>query len=167
MYTLPVDERMCRIHSQVHSLCDIAFHCSYICNGKDYKCHTLHYSHIISNYIHTSEAVKGLICLFFVFFLNHYTPVNQANWCNMTFTVDNLFPSHSCIGRPKSSRTRVPSLIGGWLTIWAIAIPHVISCQGVFVELYNMKMTTFTALYFPLFICMVCSYFISGSNMKY
>ncbi len=22
----------------------------------------------------------------------------QANWCYMTFTVGNLFPSHSCIG---------------------------------------------------------------------
>ncbi len=29
---------------------------------------------------------------------NHYVPVSQANWCNMTFTAGNLFPSHSCIG---------------------------------------------------------------------
>ncbi len=32
-----------------------------------------------------------------VFFFNHYSPVRQANWCNMTFTAGNLFPSHSCI----------------------------------------------------------------------
>ncbi len=40
---------------------------------------------------------------FFVFLKKHYAPVSQANWCNMTFTVSNLFPSHSCIGWPKSS----------------------------------------------------------------
>ncbi len=34
---------------------------------------------------------------------NHYAPASQANWCNMTFTVGNLLPSHSCIGWPKSS----------------------------------------------------------------
>ncbi len=33
----------------------------------------------------------------------HYAPVSQANWCNMTFTASNLFPSHSCFGWPKSS----------------------------------------------------------------
>ncbi len=43
---------------------------------------------------------------FFLFFLNHYAPVSQANWCNMTFTAGNLFPSHSCIGWPKSSPHR-------------------------------------------------------------
>ncbi len=37
------------------------------------------------------------------FFLNHYAPVRQANWCNMTFTAGNLFPSHSCIVWPESS----------------------------------------------------------------
>ncbi len=36
-------------------------------------------------------------------FLNHYAPVTQANWCNITFTVGNLFPYHSCIGWPESS----------------------------------------------------------------
>ncbi len=29
---------------------------------------------------------------------NHYAPVSHSNWCNMTFTAGNLFPSHSCIG---------------------------------------------------------------------
>ncbi len=35
-------------------------------------------------------------CYYFIiiiFFLNHYAPVSQANWCNMTFTAGNLFPS--------------------------------------------------------------------------
>ncbi len=35
--------------------------------------------------------------LFVLFFLNHYAPVSQTKWCNMTFTAG-LFPSHSCIG---------------------------------------------------------------------
>ncbi len=34
----------------------------------------------------------------FFFFLNHYVPVSQANWCNMTFNAGNLFSSHSCTG---------------------------------------------------------------------
>ncbi len=33
----------------------------------------------------------------------YYAQVSQANWCNMTFTAGNLFPSHSCIGWPESS----------------------------------------------------------------
>ncbi len=36
--------------------------------------------------------------LIIIFFLNHYAPVSQANWCNVTFTTGNIFPSHSCIG---------------------------------------------------------------------
>ncbi len=46
-----------------------------------------------------------IIKMFFVVvvFLNHYTQIGQANWCNITFTADNLFHSHSCIGWPKSS----------------------------------------------------------------
>ncbi len=36
-------------------------------------------------------------------FFNHYAPVSQANWSNMTFTAGNLFPSHSCIGWSESS----------------------------------------------------------------
>ncbi len=35
----------------------------------------------------------GLFC-----FLNYYAPGCQANWCNMTFTASNIFPSHTCIG---------------------------------------------------------------------
>ncbi len=38
-----------------------------------------------------------------LFFFNHYAPVSQANLCNITFTAGNLFPSHWCIGWPKSS----------------------------------------------------------------
>ncbi len=38
------------------------------------------YSNEISNY-------------YYFYFLNHYAPVSQANWCNMTFTAGNLFPS--------------------------------------------------------------------------
>ncbi len=46
--------------------------------------------------------------IFFLnFFFKHYHDyvpvVSQANWCNMTFTAGNLFPSHSCIGWPGSS----------------------------------------------------------------
>ncbi len=33
----------------------------------------------------------------------HYALVSQANWCNMTFTLGNLFPSHSFIGWPELS----------------------------------------------------------------
>ncbi len=40
------------------------------------------------------------------YFLNHYAPVSQANWCNMRFTAGHLFPSYSCIGRPESSPHR-------------------------------------------------------------
>ncbi len=40
------------------------------------------------------------------FLKNHYAPVSQANWCNMTFTACNLFPSHSYIGWPESSSHR-------------------------------------------------------------
>ncbi len=35
------------------------------------------------------------IFLKIIFVENHYAPVSQANWCNMTFTAGNLFPSHS------------------------------------------------------------------------
>ncbi len=60
------------------------------------------------------------------FYLNHYSLVSQANWCNMTFTVGNLFICHSCIGWPESSPTCiwtwVPRLRGGQLTNWAILL---------------------------------------------
>ncbi len=39
----------------------------------------------------------------FFYLENHYAPVNQANWCNMSFTAGNLFPSHSCIRWSESS----------------------------------------------------------------
>ncbi len=43
-------------------------------------------------------------CWFFKIILqNHYAPVSQTNWCNMTFTGGNLFPSHTCIGWPELS----------------------------------------------------------------
>ncbi len=40
-----------------------------------------------------------IFCHTIFFFLNknHYAPVSQANWCNMTFRAGNLFPYHSCI----------------------------------------------------------------------
>ncbi len=64
---------------------------------------------------------------FYLFIKNEiikYQSINLLNWCNMTFTADNLFPSHSCIGwqsqAPTGIRPRVPSLRGGWLTNWAI-----------------------------------------------
>ncbi len=37
---------------------------------------------------------------------NHYAPVSQASWCNMTFTAAKLFPSHTCIGWSESSPHR-------------------------------------------------------------
>ncbi len=39
--------------------------------------------------------------LFFLllFLLNHYAPISQANWCNMTFTAGNL---NTCIGWSES-----------------------------------------------------------------
>ncbi len=45
---------------------------------------------------------------FFIYFfkINHHAPVSQANWCNMTFTAVNLFPSHSWIEWPNSSPRR-------------------------------------------------------------
>ncbi len=63
--------------------------------------------------------------LFIYFFLkkNHYAPVSQANWCNMTFTAANLFPVHSCFGWPKSSphwdSNPGPQHERRWLTNWA------------------------------------------------
>ncbi len=54
---------------------------------------------------HSQRCLKMPSCtiFFFFFFFNYYAPVSQANWCNMTFTAGNLFPSHLCIGWPKSS----------------------------------------------------------------
>ncbi len=51
---------------------------------------------------------SGYFLILFIFYLkkNHCAPVSQVNWCNMTFTAGNLFPSHSCIGWPKSSPHR-------------------------------------------------------------
>ncbi len=61
---------------------------------------------------------------------NLYAPISQANWCNMTFTSGNLFPSHSCIGDPSLDHTGiwtwVPSMRGRLLTNWAI---HPIDCM--------------------------------------
>ncbi len=50
---------------------------------------------------------SGSFKLWLIFFLNHHAPVSQANWCNMTFIAGNLYPSHSCIGWPKSSPTGI------------------------------------------------------------
>ncbi len=63
----------------------------------------------------SSHAMAGLfgcnsfgsdttVALLFLFLdKNHYAPVSQANWCNMTFAVGNLFPSHSWIGWSEST----------------------------------------------------------------
>ncbi len=61
---------------------------------------------------------------YFSFFLNHYAPVIQANWRNMTFTAANRFPLIHALGDPSQVPTRIwtqlPSMRGGWLTNWAI-----------------------------------------------
>ncbi len=79
------------------------------------------------------RPVFFLNCLNFFniyFFLNHYAPVSQANWCNMTFTAGNLFPSHSCIG-------------------WLESSPHQDSNQSPLHE----RRTTYQLSYPPLFLC--------------
>ncbi len=48
--------------------------------------------------LHCLIRLTLLLCGFFCGFVYHYARVSQANWCNMTFTADNLFPSHTCIG---------------------------------------------------------------------
>ncbi len=48
-----------------------------------------------------------------VCFFNHYVAVSQANWCNMTFTADNLFTSHSCTGM---TQVKGPTRIQTWVT---------------------------------------------------
>ncbi len=55
---------------------------------------------MVNIHLLTVEIVCGMpdIIISKSLFLNHYAPVNQAKWCNMTFTAGNLFPSHSCIG---------------------------------------------------------------------
>ncbi len=68
------------------------------CWGHHHLNHTNHLAFLKYNYISIFHYQ-----LFFCFLINHYAPVSQANWCNMTFTAGNLFPSHSCIGWPKSS----------------------------------------------------------------
>ncbi len=52
---------------------------------------------------HSVNVPGELESLLFFSFFNHYAPIGQANWCNMTFTAGNLFPSHSSIGWPESS----------------------------------------------------------------
>ncbi len=50
-------------------------------------------------YLRTVLMNRVSFCCFllFLFFVgNHYVPINQANWCNMTFADDNLFPCHGC-----------------------------------------------------------------------
>ncbi len=44
--------------------------------------------------------------MFIFIFIFFKSLCSQANWCNMTFTAGNLFPSHSCIGWPESSPHR-------------------------------------------------------------
>ncbi len=64
--------------------------------------------YIYYTYLWRNEDLKKLTCqaeftnMCFFFKINHYALVSQANWCNMTFTADNLFPSHSCTGWPES-----------------------------------------------------------------
>ncbi len=62
------------------------------------KCKILKFQNVKCHHF-KNAAVKILMskfkchCLFSFFFLYHYVPVRQANWCNMTFTVGNLLPS--------------------------------------------------------------------------
>ncbi len=66
-------------------------------------CHTI--SHLAPGHVYRITIHCTSTLFFFFKKKNHYAPVSQANWCNMIFTVGNLFPSHSCIGWPKSSPT--------------------------------------------------------------
>ncbi len=43
------------------------------------------------------------IIIIIIIFLNHYAPVSQTNWCNMTFTAGNLFPLIHALGDPSQS----------------------------------------------------------------
>ncbi len=45
----------------------------------------------------TNSSVRNFNAKSFFLIENHYSPISQANWCNMTFTAGNLLPSHSCI----------------------------------------------------------------------
>ncbi len=64
--------------------------------------------------------IKLFVCFFLVYFFrkNHYAPVSQANWCNMTFTAGNLFPCHSCIRWPESSPHQAPIGIRTGSPVW-------------------------------------------------
>ncbi len=55
------------------------------------------------------------------FFLNHYAPVSQANWCNMNFTAGILFPCHTCIGWPESSPLQG---FEPGSPAWEVSLPH-------------------------------------------
>ncbi len=48
----------------------------------------------IYSYFSVYYARDKFFSYFFLVKKNHYVPVSQANWCNMTFTAGNLFPSH-------------------------------------------------------------------------
>ncbi len=54
--------------------------------------------------------------IIFIYFLNHYAPVSQAN-CNMNFTAVNLFPSHSCIG---VTQVKPPPVFQLWSPAWEV-----------------------------------------------
>ncbi len=88
---------------------------------------------------------KGRYFFYFLnFFLkkNHYVPVSQANWSNVTsfFTDDNLFLYHSCIGWSESSphqdlnpRPQIERL----LINWAIPPPKVITAWWHILDNYK------------------------------
>ncbi len=59
------------------------------------------------------KKMPQLLCIY-LFVLNHYAPVCQANWCNMTFTAGNLVPSQSCIGWPESSPNLFQTQVPAW-----------------------------------------------------
>ncbi len=83
--------------------------------------------------------IKCIIIIFFIYRKNHYAPVSQANWCNLTFTAGNFFPSHSCIGViwiKLPIRTWVLSMRGGLLTNWAIPPPFDLLWLNVFNDFY-------------------------------
>ncbi len=68
---------------------------------------------------------------FLLIFPNHYAPVSQANWCNMTFTdsyyTRDLLLFDWCDLSQASTRiwTQISSMRGRWLTNWTIPPPTI------------------------------------------
>ncbi len=63
------------------------------------------------------DQVSWLLFFFLLFKKNSYAPVSQANWCNITFTAGNLFPSHSSYDL---SRVKPPPLFVPGSPAWEV-----------------------------------------------